>query len=118
MKTTELSPNHRELDRPTDRPDVDRLLSDFFKSELPDPFPPLKLSAQAELPMPMATLETSRERRTNNIKAKLSIAVSVALLIGGCWYLSGRMSDAPAQTKIGKGIDNAKMPKELKKAMR
>ncbi len=108
MKTIDQSPTNR---------DVDRLLSDFFKSELPDPFPPMKLPVRAELPMPVATREPARERRANTTRAKLSIAVSVALLIGGCWYLSGRMSDAPEQAKIGKGIDNAKMPKEIKKAM-
>jgi hypothetical protein len=107
MNTTETLPTNRDLDH---------MLSSFFKSELPNPFPPLNLPARAELPMPVATMPT-RERRMNTIRAKLSIAVSVALLIGGCWYLSGRMSDAPEQAKIGKGIDNAKMPKELKKAM-
>lgn len=107
MNTTEPMPMNRDLDH---------TLSSFFKSELPNPFPPLNLPARAELPMPVATMPM-RERRTSTIRAKLSIAVSVALLIGGCWYLSGRMSDVPDQAKIGKGIDNAKMPKELKKAM-
>jgi len=99
--------------------DVDRLMSAFFKSEMPDPFPPMKLpAARAEQPMPVvATLERRSARRSSTTKAKISIAASVALLLGGCWYISGRMSDTPEQTKIGKGIDNAKMPKEIKKAM-
>ena len=108
MNATDLSTTHR---------DIDRLLPPFFKSELPDPFPPLNMPARAERPMPLATREPARERRTNTVRAKLSLAVSVALLIGGCWYLSGRMIESPDQAKIGKGIDNAKMPKELKKAM-
>lgn len=111
MNTTELQTERQH------RPDVDRLLSDFFKSELPDPFPPLNLPARAEMPMPVVSREPARERRMSTIKAKLSIAVSVALLIGGGWYFSGRVHDAPEQAKIGKGIDNAKLPKEIKKAM-
>jgi hypothetical protein len=111
MKTIDQTPTNRDLDR---------LLSDFYKSELPDPFPPLKLPARAELPMPVVAKEPARERRANSIRAKLSLAVSVALLIGGCWYLSGRISGAPEQAKIGNGVgtDNAKMPKEIKKGMR
>jgi hypothetical protein len=113
MNDTEILPINRN------RPDVDRLLSDFFKSELPDPFPPLNLSAHAELPMPAPAMEPARERRSNTTKAKLSIAVSVALLIGGGSYLSGRMSDAPEQAKIYKGSgDKANVPPAIKKAMR
>lgn len=109
MNTTQLSPTDREMDQ---------MLSGFFKSELPNPFPPLNLPTRAELPMPLVAGEPTRERRTNTLKSKLSIAVSVALLIGGCWYLSGRMSEkGPEQAKIGKGADGANVPKEIKKAM-
>lgn len=107
MNTTESLPTNRQ---------VDRLLTDFFKSEMPNPFPPLNLAARSELPMPVSTRTPACERR-NTVRAKWSIAVSVALLVGGCWYLSGRISDTPDQAKIGKGVDNAKMPKEIKKAM-
>lgn len=78
--------------------DIDRLLATFFKSELPDPFPEMKLPAArvAELPMPAAPRPAAPERRPVLTKSRFSLAVSVALLLGGCWYLSGHIGDAPA----------------------
>lgn len=109
MKTNDTLPANAE---------IDRMLSAFFKSEMPASFPPLKLPARSELPMPATTMEYTHGRRSATTRAKLSIAASVALLIGGGWYLSSQMSDKPTDSaKIGKGTDNAKMPKELKKAM-
>lgn len=105
MSTTELSSNEFEMDR---------LLSDFYMSELPNPFPALRLPS--EMPMPVMTKEPTRERR-NAVRAKLSIAVSVALLIGGGWYLSGRMSDAPEKEKLKNGANIASPPKAMKDAM-
>lgn len=97
--------------------EVERMLSAFFKSELPKSFPPLRLPAASELPMPIAA-ESVRTRRGRMLKAKLSLAVSVALLIGGSWYLSGHTTNSPGRTKIGTGTvqDSAKVPDPLKNA--
>jgi hypothetical protein len=96
---------------------VDRLLSAFFKAELPDPFPMMKAPARAELPMPANTNSLSRdERRTAISNSRLSLAASVALILGGCWYLSGQISAPIERPTVGKGDDSAKIPKEIRKA--
>jgi len=96
----------------SDEAKIDRLLSGFFKAELPDPFPPLKLSAgRAELAMPVVS---GNSDRASIMKSKLSLAASVALLLGGCWYLSGQISTPPERSSFGKGEGSAKVPKELK----
>ena len=94
--------------------DLDRMLSAFFKSELPDPFPKLKLplsTVRAELPMPTAPVS----RRTIS-NSRFSLAVSVALLLGGCWFLSSHIGTAPERPKAGNGDGSAKLPKEIRKA--
>ncbi len=97
--------------------DADRLLSAFFKAEMPDPFPRLKLHAmQRNLPMPVGASFASSERNASALKSRLSLAASVALLVGGCWYISSQI-DAPAERPTaGKGDLTAKIPKELLKA--
>jgi len=97
--------------------DLDQLLSSFFKAELPDPFPPLRSPAasRAEMPMPASDERASRSRQTIS-KSRLSLAVSAALLLGGCWYLSGHMGKAPARTAIGKSNDSAHLQGALEKA--
>lgn len=97
--------------------DIDRLLATFFKSELPDPFPEMKLPAAraAELPMPAAPRPAAAERRPVLTKSRFSLAVSVALLLGGCWYLSGHIGGAPANrpTPGKNGAGEAKPNKHL-----
>lgn len=97
---------------------VDRLLSTFFKAELPDPFPPLKAPARFELPMPLNVSRLPRdERRATLSKSRLSLAASVAMILGGCWYLSGQISAPTERPTVRKGADSAKVPDELRKAM-
>ncbi|MFO0796558.1 MAG: hypothetical protein U0804_03715 [Gemmataceae bacterium] len=59
---------------PTDG--LDAALSDFFRSEMPKPWP----AAPA--------LATVPARRDPGRRARLTLAASVALLAGGCWLLS------------------------------
>jgi len=93
--------------------DLDKLLSAFFKSELPDPFPGLKAPApRAEaLPMP-AVPRTPIARQPLLTKSRFSLAVSVALLLGGCWYLSGHISAPTARPNVGKNGE-ATLPNKL-----
>ncbi|MCE9530942.1 MAG: hypothetical protein K8T89_07440 [Planctomycetes bacterium] len=92
---------------------LDRMLSSFFKAELPDPFPPLKLPARAEAPMAVASRS---ERRTPVSQSRFALAASVALILGGCWYLSGQIGSPTAQPNVGHGQgDSAKLGKELQK---
>lgn len=88
-----LSPN-------PDTPDeLDRLFSEFFKGQLKQPWPkapaPLTATAPAE-PSELAAAraaETPRKQpapaaRDNTARARFTLAASVALLLGTCWYLS------------------------------
>ena len=93
---------------------IDRLLSAFFKAELPDPFPTMKAPA-ADMPMP-AVAAAAREHRSSLQQSRLSLAASVALLLGGCWYLSGQITAPTERPSMGTGDGSAKLIKELRKA--
>ena len=98
------------------RDDLDRLLSSFFQSEVPDPFPSAPLPQAAARPVPASRLPGYQAERVLS-GPRVSLAVSVALLLGGCWLLSQRTSDAPVPPRIGKGIDDGsaknKLPHEI-----
>jgi hypothetical protein len=97
-------------------PDFDRMLSAFFKAELPDPFPGLNLPERAELPMP-APSKRMESPRSLIVQSRLSLAASVALVIGGCWYLSSHIGEAPAEHPMfDKNTFKAEIPKEIRKA--
>lgn len=96
---------------PPDR--VDDLLSGFYKSKLPSPWPAAPSFAE---PAKLRMAAPSN-------RARYALAASVALLLGTCWYLSNgpptgdRPSTKPAAG--GTGIleeGSAKMPKEFEKA--
>ena len=96
-------------------PDLDRMLSAFFKSEMPDPFPRLKLPA-TQSNMPMAVGGHLGERNASALKSRLSLAASVALLVGGCLYISSQVGAPAERPTAGKGELSAKIPKDLLKA--
>jgi hypothetical protein len=108
MNATEQLPAGTELDK---------LLSTFFKAELPDPFPELKLPAarSAEPPMPAAP-RIPAERQPIFTRSRFSLAVSVALLLGGCWYLSTQIGTPPPRPNTGTG-GQASPPKQIIKAI-
>ena len=96
---------------PPDR--IDALLSGFYKSKLPSPWP--AAPAFAEPAKPRLAAPSSRARYT--------LAASVAFLLGTCWYLSNGnpSADRPASKPApeASGIldeGSAKMPKEFEKA--
>ncbi|HEY8504359.1 MAG TPA: hypothetical protein VIL46_07230, partial [Gemmataceae bacterium] len=62
--------------------EVDRVLSTFFKKELPAPWPPLRL------PEPAAPARAGRLGPA--APSRLALAASVAVLLGLCWFLLGR----------------------------
>ncbi len=98
--------------QPAANPDeLDRLFSDFFKSQLKRPWPnaPIPVAAAPAEPSGLVagrTGETPRNRpspatRDNTARARFTLAASVALMLGTCWYLSngfepGARSGAPA----------------------
>lgn len=89
--------------------ELDRLFSDFFKSQLKQPWPnaPVPPAAVAR-PAEPASLVTARAaeapaapaRRDSGTRARVTLAASVALMLGTCWYLSSevRPGSRPAGT--------------------
>jgi hypothetical protein len=85
-------PGQRNGDTP-EGGDVDQLLRAFYRAEMPNPWPAFQTPAEAPpvLPFPAAPV-----RRTFASRSRLALAASVALLVGGLWYLSGKFGgDAP-----------------------
>ena len=105
-------------DRISTETDLDKMLSSYFKAELPDPFPEMKLSLKrAEMPMPAMAFSRALSDEQASSKSRFSLAVSVALLLGGCWYLSGQIGGEVKQRPLtGKGDGSAKITKDLLKA--
>jgi hypothetical protein len=107
------------IDQYQKEPDVDRMLSAFFKSEMPASFPRLKMPAgQSNMPMPVADNLASGQWNASVVKSKLALAASVALLVGGCLYVSSQIGEPAERPTAGKGDLSAKVPKELLKAQK
>jgi hypothetical protein len=115
MNTT---PTHAESPE-----DLDRLFSDFFKAQLKRPWPnaPVPASGASAKPtepselVAARTAETPRSapapaRRDNSARARFTLAASVALLLGTCWYLSNGF--APG-LRSGSDAPNPGAPKML-----
>jgi hypothetical protein len=90
---------------------VDDLLSDFFKAQVPQPWP--------GSPRTVEPASLVARRGAANNRSRVTLAASVALLLGMCWVFNngpqperGRV----APTKPGLLQDgSAKMPKEFEK---
>ncbi len=73
---------------------LDRLLTDFFKSQLKQPWPnaPATFVTATEPSAQVATGPRDQIRphitRDNTARARFTLAASVVLLLGTCWYLS------------------------------
>lgn len=78
---------------PNSPDDLDRLLSDFFKAQMKNPWPNAPLAQTAE-PSELATRteaprnEPAPVRRDQTARAKFTLAASVALLLGTAFYMS------------------------------
>ena len=87
----------RNADQPAD--EVDRLLFAYFRKEMPQPWPELKLPADTFL----ANIEPSVTRRPL-IRSRWALAASIALLLLGHWLLAGKFqSERPSSP--GKGLN-------------
>lgn len=90
-----MTPNHTNPVLPP--PDgLDRLLSDFYRHEMPRPWPG----------PPAATAEPSaavRRRADSGRRSRYTIAASVALLLGLGAYLSSVTPNGPATQGSGAG---------------
>jgi hypothetical protein len=85
--------------------EMDRLFSDFFKAQLKKPWPNAPIAPAGAAPAatepselvaartPSAPRNTparpaSAKGRDSTARARFTLAVSVALMLGTCWYLS------------------------------
>jgi hypothetical protein len=81
---------------------LDRLLSDFFRSEMPDPWP------EPELPEQQPTLalpDRPIPRPRGLLRSRFALAASVALLVGGSWLLSGAFGTINHEAPSRAGTD-------------
>jgi len=93
-----MNANNRLPNSPGDQ--VDRLLSGYFRSEMP---------ANWVAPEPWAeTTPAPRPLRNQAARSRWALAASVAILVGGCWFLSGQIHDGKANKDLdlnGAGAD-------------
>jgi hypothetical protein len=101
-----MSTNTRIPNPPEDG--LDRLISAYFRAEMPANWPAAP-RPWSEKPHVSAGNHANPARRS-----RWALAASVALLIGGCWYLSGHLTDG--QAKKGTNFDDstAKPPNVIK----
>ena len=89
---------------------VDELLSDYFKSAMPKPWPAAPRLAE---PSQVAAARTEPGRR-----ARFTLAASVAIMVGACWYFASAPQPA-ARTRPGAEPmlpdGSATTPKEFKR---
>jgi hypothetical protein len=81
-----MSMNTRIPNRPDD--ELDRLFRSYYQAELPARWPAAP-NPWAEKPSPAA--EPNRDPAT---RSRWALAASVAILLGGCWYLGTHGSDS------------------------
>jgi hypothetical protein len=84
------------LDR-TAGDEVDQLLRDFYKSEMPEPFPALKLPAVR----PAAAV------RWNMLRQRVALAASIGLLVLGGWLMAGSTGEFTPPSGVGGDVGSA-----------
>jgi len=85
--------------------DLDRLLSDFFRAELPNPWPAPPISDD----LTETLLLSARKpiRRGPALRSRFALAASVALLLAGGWFLSGKFDDVSGPSSFDSIRDEA-----------
>jgi hypothetical protein len=75
----------------------DRLLTAYYQAEMPK-------SWKAPQPWAEPANTTTNRAKGQTSRSRWALAASVAMLLGGCWYLSGHMTDGKKQS--GVNLDN------------
>src|SRR5262245_15171542 len=70
--------------------DLDRLLSDFFRSEMPHPWPELTIPDEQPRTLPLPARKPMPRR--SSWRSRFALAASIALLLAGGWFLSGKFA--------------------------
>jgi hypothetical protein len=84
-------PSAGSRNQPVQPADLDGLLSAYFKAEMPEPWPELKLP-------PPATAHSGAPRRPSLVRSRLVLAASLLLLATGPLYLSGMFANYRSST--------------------
>ena len=87
-----MNTNTRDSNPPGD--DVDRLVTAYFRSEMPAKWP--------AAPRPWAEPARPSNGTTADpaTRSRWALAASVALLIGSCWYLSNKATDGQRRPAV------------------
>lgn len=95
---------------------LDDLLRAFFRAEMPDPWPSTAACGLAAAPPPAPSFAP---RRASLARSRWVLAASVALLLAGYQYLSGRFQDYLPATQPGAivGTETASVPKPKEKKL-
>jgi hypothetical protein len=101
MIATTSSSNQRAGDGPND---IDRVLGEFFRSEVPNPWP--SLAAPVKAP-------TSRVESSSLSAGRMALAASIAALLASGWFLSGRLP-SPAPSAGSPDSGSATVPRGLR----
>ena len=110
------------MNRAPQNPDgIDQILTDFFQSQLPHPWPSAPVpAASLSQPSSLASRPAARSADSGQ-RARLTLAVSVAFLLGALWFLSptGTAPRQAPKASPGGATDvlngTATMPKEIDK---
>lgn len=107
MSSLEPPVDWRNAGRPGD--DLDGLLRAYFRSEMPEPWPPFRQpdrEAPAAAPFrpvagPPARNGTARPRLTAAVRGRLALAAAAAVLLLGTLLVAGKFHDRPPETPFG-----------------
>ena len=104
MSATDTTPDHRAGgDVPPH--EIDRMLTSYFQSQLPSPWPVLKAPASAR-PAPFA-------RRDGLAYSRCVLAASLASLLVGGWLLTGKLL-GPLSPGASVHDGTATVPREMR----
>lgn len=74
--------------------ELDRRLSEFFKTEMPKPWPTLKAPVPTERP---------RARHTNLFRSRFALAASILFLLACSWFLANTFHGTTSPQTLGQG---------------
>jgi hypothetical protein len=94
---------------------LDRLLSDYFKAQMKRPWPGApRPTAQAAPARRVEVRNTTAAGLLTNhpTRARITLAASVAILLGSCWYLSSESQPASRSAPDQPGRTSSPLPLE------
>jgi hypothetical protein len=97
--------------QPAQSDEIDRVLRAYYQSQMPDSWPAAPRPLRVTLSMPTPP----RQRAFAGMRRRLALAASIALLIAGAFFASGKI--APSGPTDGDPLKDpsAKVPPELRR---